>query len=414
MLPKKRKPSLVLLDEPAAEHRTELVWKSEMDGHSDGDERGGGDEGNPFVRARETVKFETAEGYNELPEETTLLSLSNLEYYKIRDEAIPEFSIVAGPLLGVKYGTNKDPVNYTYMRGQKKALNSSQYQRMFVIGSMQDDKGRTFCLMEKNVADTHRLWSNDLSRKGIRVGERLAIMEPSIVGELKSGTLIIDSSHGVVHLTKPNLPVRATFRTSVQSSLRFFILKRCIVHVDSLVFADLHCTGTLCDRQAIRTAQQPCGCYNMNALRNDDSGSSVMQGSLNVVSPAQQFRVDKFRSLRTTSLLFSLGVMPRLDLHTYQSYNVLKLVRGVWRNIEKAVNDDGGWTVIGWFLRGNKQDAGASATTDTTSSEDVKYHVVYVFPTRQSSETLPKLSKEQIEAAFSTGGLTDVDSNDNI
>ena len=58
----------------------------------------------------------------------------------------------------------------------------------------------------------------------------------------------------------------------------------------------------------------------------------------------------------------------------------------------KYINNNGGWTIVGWFIRGEKQieDPKDDNEEDLLSDGEVKHNICYLYPTTQDVTKLPE------------------------
>jgi hypothetical protein len=106
--------------------------------------------------------------------------------------------------------------------------------------------------------------------------------------------------------------------------------------------------------------------------------------------------IPKFQSLRTTKLLFSNGVVPPISDTSLRSQKVIALIRSKWKQTVHYINNNGGFTIVCWWLRGSVTN---KTSNEEELNEEVEHHCCYLFPTRASPASVPKLTIEDIEHA---------------
>jgi hypothetical protein len=311
-------------------------------------------------------------------------------------------------LLQIKHSNNGNDkqIQYSYLKGTKKAQLSTPYTRMLTFACL-SDPGRTIILLEKDEQDVSKHWSENNNRIGVTIGEKMLIMEPNIEGHMPSGQIIISTDRSLIHIIKPSVPTHWIVATNISNQLRYFVYDNCSIWCDGTTLQDSLCSGTLCDRQMVGKNKNHCGCYSKTTLRNDDANSLVMQCKLVIKAPHQKnippITVTAFRSLNFTTLFFENRKIPNMAKETIQSDNVLRKIRGNMKNAIKQINEsDGKWTVIGWFFRGTSEDKEGG---ERLASEEIKYHIVRLCPTRFKIDNIPKLgSTDLIDNSISQAG----------
>ena len=342
------------------------------------------------------------EGYNAISNKTSICSLSLFEDAKDNNTEVEDYSALFAVIIAVKSGTKSDPLTYYNRIGAKRQQVNSTYYRMLTFASIGDTDGKTAVILEKQEEDARRLWRYDLNRTNVTIGTKVLIYEPQVVGYLPSNQIIISTDLPLVCLAKPNLPLRYHDPAQFENTHRYFILPNCAIRATAITMQDSKCSGTFCDRQKVLSHNEHCGCYSKHDVRNDDSNSAVLQTTIKVkhASLLEDIIVKEFRSYRFTLLQFQKQMLPRISFKYFIDHDVLTLLRKtVNSNIEKG-NENGGWTVIGWYYRGTKQD---KSTQESTLAEQVTYHVVYMQPTTMKPNDLTTLTALQLRT---TGGTT--------
>jgi hypothetical protein len=96
------------------------------------------------------------------------------------------------------------------------------------------------------------------------------------------------------------------------------------------------------------------------------------------------FLVPKFKSLKATKLFF-YNFNRFCDTTTVTDQeDMVQSIRQQVNSLIKFVNDNGGWTAVGWFMLGQISDA-SEDTTDKIDNPTVTPHLTYLHP---SDETL--------------------------
>jgi hypothetical protein len=141
---------------------------------------------------------------------------------------------------------------------------------------------------------------------------------------------------------------------------------------------DISCSGIQCDRQK---AKGECTCLHL-------TGSSSLVWSFDVkfpvtprFDPTSQVHVQGFRSLRTTRLFFANFEEQATNYAAELDGGLLVPNRESFREMVEFINqpENGGWTIIGWYMKGSTTDATNEA--EKIDNDTFQVHISYLFPT---------------------------------
>jgi hypothetical protein len=151
-------------------------------------------------------------------------------------------------------------------------------------------------------------------------------------------------------------------------------------------FVESICLGNFCDRQLntenlINTTNARCGCF------HQDRSTSPLLIEFDIALPCPftfdqsgKTYITNFRSYRT-SLLFIKKESLKL-VQTTKS-NHLFMLRNTVTNIVNYINNNGGWTYIGWLRTGIVHDISEAQTAqaENLASTSQTPHLSYLYPT---------------------------------
>jgi hypothetical protein len=227
----------------------------------------------------------------------------------------------------------------------------------------------------------------------ISVGCRFAVKSPVLIGMLKSGSYVIKTDRSLEVLTAPAIVPRPLNPRNVQDSLRFFVLtgKKLLLHKKSMLIPyQSKCNGRACDRlQAATKPNQPCGCWTQSSRCDTLAKNTVFKQDFFFKDSNEDInQVTDFTSLKWSKFMFTDGqiLFERDDL---QKDNVFHTLQVTWRKLVGHVNDNGGWTIIGWYKRATQTDEDKHETETNILAESVKINVSHLIPTTLTIDTIP-------------------------
>ena len=165
-----------------------------------------------------------------------------------------------------------------------------------------------------------------------------------------------------------------------QGVTRSFVLRKASVTIEASAPVQTTCGGLFCDKQNIKEvlrAGRGCGCYSMK----DRIGNIVMVHTITVKDERNniEFEVD-FSSMKFDRM-FMTNAMPssmtKRDLDMTQAY--FDFVEAI-DSLMGAYNENGGFTVVGWYKRGEINDKSSAEDGNVVQNSEVVYHVVQIIP----------------------------------
>lgn len=279
-------------------------------------------------------------------------------------------------------------------RFDKKANNRATYKKCILLADLADLNQLTGVLLEESNEDHNKLFHRDLSLDSVSVGSLCAVLNPKIEGhQLKNGAWVITTNRPIEFLLAPDIPERPLRTEKIGHEIRYFSLQSSQIYLlpdDAIDPMKTKCNFHSCDRHNAKSiGNQSCGCW-MQTRRNDTGPRNTVlmftfyfQDSGNKIVKAADFS-----SLRTTKLLFKNQSI-LADIEMLQNNNVHEYIQDKWRGSVKHVNDNGGWTIVGWFIRATIDDEEKEENDETLLRTSVKINVSYLYPTNKSSRSIP-------------------------
>jgi hypothetical protein len=295
--------------------------------------------------------------------------------------------------------------------GKKAKIEKGSYKKSMLFGDLNDPEGKTFVIFEETNDKHALLFRRDRSIKDVRVGARLAVMEPRIDGRLKSGSYIVITEHPFEFLSGPDYPPRGLRTEQVGHDLRFFVK-----HGEKLMWRPSDrvsvlrtlCNGEACDRlQSNKNPNDLCGCWHQASRSDSTAKNTVLKFDFYMKDGyGKSVQVKDFVSLRTSRLFFEDRNI-RSDQDALFDTAVDVMLQRKWLATVKHVNRNGGWTIVGWFMRANVVDESAEENEGHIETGNVKINISYLYPTN-TDLAVPlccSMRQAEIRATLGLGGL---------
>lgn len=265
-------------------------------------------------------------------------------------------------------------------------------KKILLFGCLTDTKAVTFVLLEANNT-THNLFFRNRALDDIKVGTCFAIKSPTVIGVLKSGSYIIETSRPLEMLESPELPIRSLSKSMYQESLRFFSLRNVKIGLrdgDVIVPIQTLCNGKACDRlSAASKPGKPCGCWNQSSRSDTTCKNTVLKQDFCFKDSDNEIHhISDFTSLQWSQLLFEDKHI--LADHTeLQNDKVFLELQKSWKKVITHVNKNGAWTIVGWFKRATVQEDEKQENDANLLVDNVKLNISLLAPTTEAGATIP-------------------------
>lgn len=277
---------------------------------------------------------------------------------------------------------------------RQKLPNSSGvgWDRMFVFGDLLNPGHCAVVMFSVRSGNVEAKNWTKLTAEEPMVGQVFAILEPSPTSDKKKlGPLpIISSSHQIIPLlnSKSNRPINHVLKPYIPKTIqagnqRYFVVHG-VTDISMPLFCltdEYTCPGRQCDKSQTLYKEQVCGCCYQHRSGCHFVGEFTLVFSNPFpknVHDSDTVQVSKFRSSRTTDVFFK-DIKAFCD--EYQPKMHQKALRNKIKTMVTHVNDNGGWTLAGWFRKGEVIDNLGGKEEEKVISTTVQLHLSYVCPT---------------------------------
>lgn len=312
------------------------------------------------------------------------------------------------------------------VKRQKLTNNNIPWDRMYVFADLLDVGSCLIIMMQKTRSARDFMRVVHRQGGGILTGGIFALFEPTPTHDRKKlGSMSIVESNAALVPLKNYTMVHRTIHTIpkyMPSSLdvgsqKYFAIHNCITL--SIPFFRIDnsytCQGRECDKAHKIATNQHCGCTLLSSIRNVGVMTLVFKNPFDRANiDVHEFvQVHDFRSLRTTNIFFK-------DLEHYAAEYSDSMQKDLRKRVSAMVNyinGNGGWTMVGWFRKGETIEDVATNDTDRVESDSVVIHISYLVPTNDeimnNTEYKVKLvDADQQNGTAVGGGISNNDGDD--
>ena len=268
---------------------------------------------------------------------------------------------------------------------------NKNYDRLALFADTKEP-GRCFAVIFKNPAMSSSFFKR-CERTHEGVGYTFFLDEPTGV----TNTLGSTSSVPIVDEVLDCLPLSNSIKTLVPTvplvppemgCTRYFASHNVSLEIPNASFVESLCNGIFCDRQLCADSMTnpksaKCGCFHYDRT----SAPITIQFGITLECPLDFDQtgatdVSSFRSYRTTLLFIK---KENLKYVKKDSYHHLHLLRKAVEDIFTYVNNNGGWSYIGWLRTGTVHDVSEtqSNTAENLASTSQMPHLSYLYPTNE-------------------------------
>lgn len=283
----------------------------------------------------------------------------------------------------------------SYNSKRQRVSTLASYDRLIICGCLADPS-TCFAIVWNTSNEFKRAIRN---LEGIVIGSVIYIGEPEKSNGLLGSTMPIIIPRWPLVPIKPRksedlftemLPATRFHIPDGAGEHRHFVFHNVAIAVIGykLVLETVSCSGRFCDRSQPLVANVSCGCHTINTTRFPVVGECIVKIGLPTEAAKEageeEAVVRNFRSLRTTEVFFenheSIGALDNqvIEKRTMEFRKKID-------TIVDYINQDGGWTIAGWFKKGESQDAStAEAKVDST---EVTLHLSLLVPSKKEIRT---------------------------
>lgn len=312
-------------------------------------------------------------------------------------------------------------VTNIYGKKKKDAKEQLTFKRLFLCKVVSqthlDDNCKLIYLVESTNQNTE-LWKQNHTYRdsgAIHIGSVLRIPSPMAVEKYMKNDIPMIVTDQKLHLLQfPSHfdPTKIDYQIEANTSLAF-LYNRIKLSMYSLSFVKTSCSGLLCDRQRVGdwNNRHKCGCYGMLPSRSSLIAKQFLQAH---IGRDVKLTAKDFSSLQFSDLYLKEFMPGKVVLSQLQLTPKYVLLRTCAFNCIALINENGGFTIIGWYKKGIINDkslideeSGQNNKTDVqTESGELSYHITCIVPTnRDFLDVTTGLGKRLHEKKFDVRSL---------
>ena len=314
----------------------------------------------------------------------------NIEYL-LQDEPQQKKTVMYLQLLRIISGSNNNDQSKMslfqsyYKKNKKDTSMSSSYYRLFLFRDVLSTDGRVLYIVEGNSMND-KLWSRyPLLRDNgvVSVGTYITILNPlPITSRFCNEIPIVETRFGCIVMKDPANMGTIDIDMSITSNVtRSFVLNNVQINVISTSVNTSTCSGLFCDRQRtmeISRGTRACGCYSMQAR----IGNVVLIHNIEVMIEGRpKIVMVDYSSNKFSQLYLSTPLTSSVKFNQLDGTRAFCELEDCIDDIIEYINGHGGFTVIGWYKRGEINDSSNVASENEVESSDIGYHIVYILAT---------------------------------
>ena len=281
--------------------------------------------------------------------------------------------IIANSNTGASLGPARIYGAYHNNRNQSSNVN---YSRLFLGQVVNQEEGDKLVYLVESHSTNNSLWKRNPQLRDdgvITIGTIIRVLAPLPIKNLMANDVpMLETRFPVVVMMHPRELVPKIVNEGLGGNeSRAFVMNNCTVDIASSVPEETRCSGLLCDKQGIHeiTARnQGCGCYYMLSRRSNlviDHSLNIRNIRSNAVQwncYIENFSSNKFSMLYQSSPFPSSLRADALQL-TDEYWNLVEAID----NVVELINDNGGFTIVGWYKRGLINDQSIIADNSNTN-----------------------------------------------
>ena len=276
--------------------------------------------------------------------------------------------------------------SYSFYAKKDKALKKNgSYTRMFLC--REHESTRTCYIIEDS--NGKHYWGKQVHLRDsgeLTIGSVFLVVAPEeLTTFIGNDTPILKSRSPVILMKLPTLYKTVPIdQDTTSNKTKAFTLNNVELKITFLQF-EKSCSGFFCDRQDILNFQKrekKCGCYLMNKRTADAVTMVNMTGTVDGI---KAFTHKGFSSLQFMNLFLDGRLPNALELKDLQGFQKTFDFFSQVKACVKSINENDGFTVFGWYKRGEVTDLGSNEDSNIEASSIV-HHVVHIIPTNPNHD----------------------------
>ena len=273
---------------------------------------------------------------------------------------------------------------------QCRIYSSTNYNAHGTIIYLMETKNSNKALFDRNL---------ELRDNGtITIGTFVRIIAPQPIEDYMNGDIpLVKTTGSLIVLVRPRqMPtVSINYEIHTDQSMAFCLNNRTL-HLNQTSVTVTTCNGLMCDKGNINEWNniKGCGCVGMNPnITNLALVHSIwIEDQTNVIEGIRRkVTHSEFSSTKFSRSYLTGRIPPTVRKNTLnQTSDLFWQLEECITNVVEYVNENGGWTVVGWYKRGSMKDRSlievannnnANEEDTTVASGKLNMHIIELLPT---------------------------------
>ena len=286
--------------------------------------------------------------------------------------------------------------------------------RIYSVGCI-TEQSRVIYLMESKNSN-NVLFDRNMEHRDdgtITIGTFVRIMAPQAIENRMNGDVpLVKTPHPLIVMKRPTVLPTVSIINEVQIDRSLaFVLNNRQLNVNQTFAVSTTCGGNHCDKQRCGdwNGIKGCGCFAMN----QNCSNLVLVHSIWVYgSNKNRIMQTEFSSTKFSLTYLKQRIPSMIQKSALQQSNAFWDIEDCIEAVVDFVNENGGFTIVGWYKRGSIKDKSLIEAGNTSTNEDIiasgqlNYHIVEVLPTNQELlDPNSRLGMEMHKLKYDVSGL---------
>ena len=291
--------------------------------------------------------------------------------------------------------TKQPTANAVYSMGEKQKQQKSNLgpHRLSLFMDVMDPQGQTVYIISNSTAQNKNLWTKT---RGIRddgtitIGTIVGIMAPHPITQRYNNDIpVVFCDGGLVVVQDPGTLDEIKLNNDLPEKMTMGFYTKGKIELMNASVIPSKCNGYFCDRQRIHdldNQQAGCACFQSGGRLSNIVISCNLKIKIqhNEESPiiATQFCSHRFTNVFLKKPFPGDVYWSHFDQNTAFEILLDSIIATI-----KVINENGGWTVIGWSKRGEINDVAfkQSDTAEKVTSSEINHHITSIVPANDLS-----------------------------
>ena len=313
----------------------------------------------------------------------------------------------------------------TFKKQKTGSQTTVKYTRLFLMkihSPSNPDQNKRLVYMFVNRISNTTIWNHNFNNRdngNITIGSFFRVISPSPIDDYLSSEIpVLLTNNPLILLKTPLVMIPVLMNDSIGSneSLAFVLIKCSVTSLQQTVIAT-KCHGCFCDRQRVMDWMnvKGCGCYGMSSFMTNLAINQVIK--VDHDNQKKPLKMTGFSSQKFNQLFMTGEIPIHCKVAVFQLTTDFFKLSSCIKKCLAFINQHGGFIVLGWYKRGEINDAslvevavnenpGQKVMNVGKVEGGICYHFVHLFPFNPDfHDEKSKLSKELAKLKFNVSEI---------